>query len=242
MCTVTFLPCGDLVFLTSSRDERAGRPPADPPAWYPSPTGTLLFPRDGKAGGTWIVLHENGHAAVLLNGAFSGHAPQPSYRRSRGLILLDLIGSHAPFDAFRSINLEDIEPFTVVLWAGETLFECRWDGEKKHAGMLAKDRPRIWSSATLYERDAVSRRESWFADWLRGQADFRRDDLLHFHQHTGEGDRHNDLLMNRGEVFTVSICCLELNPGSGTMVYRDLVQQTDHCRNLPFTKAFADPL
>ncbi|MGL1516781.1 NRDE family protein, partial [Vibrio parahaemolyticus] len=48
------------------------------------------FPKDPDGGGTWIALKENGDVAILLNGAFENHIPAYPYRRSRGLIFLDI--------------------------------------------------------------------------------------------------------------------------------------------------------
>jgi uncharacterized protein with NRDE domain len=53
----------------------------------------LFFPKDTDAGGTWIVMKENGDAAVLLNGAFINHTAEPPYRLSRGIILLDIFST-----------------------------------------------------------------------------------------------------------------------------------------------------
>jgi hypothetical protein len=46
---------------------------------------------------------------------------------------------------------------------------------------------------------------------------------LHFHQFTGDGDAHNDLLMNRdGKVFTVSVSSIQLTNNSSSMTYLDI--------------------
>ncbi|MEJ0082440.1 MAG: NRDE family protein, partial [Puia sp.] len=78
-------------FFTSSRDEQAGRPLALFPEIYEINGCRVLFPKDPQGGGSWIAVNENGHAGVLLNGAIKVHEPGLSYRKSRGLVLLDLI-------------------------------------------------------------------------------------------------------------------------------------------------------
>ena len=69
MCTVSFLPLDNGFILTSNRDERALRKPAEFPATYQSNSGTVTFPRDGKAGGTWIAASKT-KMICLLNGGF----------------------------------------------------------------------------------------------------------------------------------------------------------------------------
>ena len=73
MCTVTFIPTGDKYFITSNRDEKNTRKFAIPPSAYEFESGKIFFPKDGDRGGSWIAIHENGNAAVLLNGAFEKH-------------------------------------------------------------------------------------------------------------------------------------------------------------------------
>jgi hypothetical protein len=243
MCTVTFIPVADKLYITSNRDEKHWRSNALSPAVYRFASGNLLFPKDGDAGGTWIAAHENGHAIVFLNGGFVRHTPQPPYRKSRGLILLDLIDSVNPVKQFQTIPLQQIEPFTAVLWCNGQLHECRWDGAQKHHSRLPVSQPHIWSSATLYDEAVVAKRKSWFNGWLQrypkaGQP--APEDILHFHQFTGDGDSHNDLRMNRnGQVFTVSVTLLALSEEATHMHYLDLKNNHTSSQHLIVEKSMA---
>jgi len=242
MCTVTFIPAGDKLYITSNRDEKQGRSNARPPAVYPCTSGNLLYPKDGDAGGTWIAAHENGHAIVFLNGGFVRHTPQPPYRKSRGLVLLDLIDSANPVKQFQTVPLQQIEPFTAVLWNNGQLHECRWDGLQKHHTRLPVAQPHIWSSATLYDERVVAKRKNWFEAWLQSfQAERPApEDILHFHQFTGDGDSHNDLRMNRnGQVFTVSVTLLALSTDVTRMHYLDLKNNTTYTQQLIVEKSMA---
>lgn len=223
MCTVTFIPSADGLYLTSNRDEKSSRPSAENPAEYPFNSGRLLFPRDRAAGGTWISIHENGNAIVFLNGGIQKHEPAPPYRRSRGLILLDLIDSDQPYEQFKTIALTEIEPFTAIIWDNGKLYECRWDGARKYVKQKDASLPHIWSSVTLYTDEVIHTREQWFRDWLRKNPAPDQADILNFHRFTGDGDTWNGLTMNRdGETFTVSITSVVLNDGTASMEYLDL--------------------
>lgn len=223
MCTVTYIPVKDSIFLTSNRDEKNWRSAAHPPAIYKFSSGNILFPKDGDAGGTWIAIHENGNAIIFLNGAFEAHTPQPPYRKSRGLILLDIVNSSSPLISFSEIDLDNIEPFTAVIMDDSRLFECRWNGSDKFTKELDKYSPHIWSSATLYGPAISEKRSNWFETWLNKNSDPDQEDILHFHQFTGDGDAHNDLMMNRdGKVFTVSVSSIRLTDNSSSMIYLDI--------------------
>ncbi len=229
MCTVTFIPAKDSYFITSNRDEKVIRKQAIPPETYFVDGRKIIYPKDADAGGSWIAMDENGNAAVLLNGAFKKHISQPAYRKSRGIIFLEIFNAALPVTCFEDIDLREIEPFTIIILKNE-LYECRWDGNKKYSRKLLRDKPYIWSSATLYDEAVVKKREHWFDIFLDKHSCPAQDDILKFHQFTGDGDKENDLQMNRnGLLFTVSITGIEIEPGISKMKYLDL-QNESLCR------------
>jgi uncharacterized protein with NRDE domain len=239
MCTVTFVPIKDKYFITSNRDEKIFRKKAIEPDVYYIDGRKLIFPKDADAGGSWIALHENGNAAVLLNGAFTKHNSRPPYAKSRGLIFLEVIKTNMPVKGFLRIDLYKIEPFTLVVFDNNDLYECRWDGKKKHCTQLKKYRPHIWSSATLYDKETVKKREYWFAKFLNRNPHPSQKDILNFHRFSGDGDKRNDLLMNRDGVYsTVSVTGIELNNVRGNMQYLDLKDDKSYSNEMQFISLY----
>lgn len=233
MCTVTYIPVNGNYFITSNRDEKNIRPAALGPAVYEIGGKKLVYPKDAKAGGTWIALHENGNAAVLLNCAFEKHLPQPFYRDSRGNILLEIISHERPAWYFHYMDLVNVEPFTLIITEQENLYECRWDGQEKHGQQLKKHRPYIWSSATLYNKDIITKREQWFAAFLNNTPRPTQKDILAFHQFSGDEDRANNLVMERQNVYsTVSITSILLTADRASMKYLDLKNNILHERKI----------
>ena len=223
MCTVTYIPQGNGFFLTSNRDEKQIRLQAQHPKWYSFSSGNLLFPKDGNAGGTWMALHENGNAMVLLNGAFYNHQVELPYRRSRGLIFLDIFNHPQPIVAFDQISLSKIEPFTLVIRQQQHLFEVRWDGIEKTIVELDASKTYIWSSATLYSKEVIQKRKEWFHSFIENNKVLGANHILNFHRFAGDGDKTNDVLMNRnGELFTVSITLLHRQNDGSAFHYYDL--------------------
>lgn len=225
MCTVTFVPCKDGVLLASNRDEKISRAKAWQPAMHMSADGAgFIYPKDPDGGGTWIAVKENGDAVVLLNGAFEKHTPQPPYSKSRGLILLDIFTSANPLKAFTSLDLKKIEPFTIILFSGRELYEARWNGVKKYISRPDKEKPQIWSSATLYDNHAKQKREQWFREWTVKHAEPTAEDLWAFHNNGGEGDKEIDLIMNRDNtVRTISITLVLVTDANASLHYTDLI-------------------
>lgn len=223
MCTVTFVPVKDGYYITSNRDEKKQRSKAIPPKTYKLNEATLLFPRDTEAGGTWIAIKDKMNAAVLLNGGFIKHIPEPPYKLSRGLILLDVLSDTDPFNYFLRVSITGIEPFTLILFCNGNLYECRWNGEEKFTSLKEVNKTHIWSSVTLYDEPTRKKRQQWFERFINNHNEASQDDILHFHQFAGDGDKQSDIQMNRGgELFTVSITGIYLAGNKAEMTYMDL--------------------
>ena len=223
MCTVTFIAVRGRYYLTSNRDEKNVRKAALPPQEYVHNDITLIYPKDADANGSWIAMKDNGDAAVLLNGAFKKYEAAPPYRKSRGIVFLDIFSAGSPVTKFTATNLENIEPFTLVLLLEDALYECRWDGNKKYRRQLQNNIPHIWSSATLYDEEVARKREKWFTKWLDKTPLPNQNDIINFHRFGGDGDISNDLKMNRDGIYcTVSITGIELSNGKSNMQYLDL--------------------
>lgn len=225
MCTVTYLPTPSGFILTHNRDEA---PTRSPNAISREKTGNdvLLFPRDTKAGGAWVVTAKSGKSACLLNGAFVKHHHNPPYRRSRGLVLLDFFQWEKSDDFFQHYDLEGIEPFTFLYFHRDDAVELRWDGLKRHIQRLDAGTPHFWCSSTLYPPDMQVRRESLFRNWLSGRHSVPAPaDLLALHKTGSVGDPENDYVMNRGgRVCTVSITQITLTFEILRMRYLDLLE------------------
>jgi len=213
MCTVTFIPAGQGVYhLTSNRDEHTGRARALPPRRH----GAIAYPKDPVAGGTWVALKHNKDAGVLLNGAFAKHRRQEVYRKSRGLVFLEIIRAEAPLDQFRQADLKDIEPFTLILFINNVLVECRWDGGQRYMQELDTDRPHIWSSVTLYDETMHAQREKMLTNWYCPRH-ISTDRILDLHRQMGiEGDT----------MATVSITTLRIGGRKARLRYIDLRERS----------------
>jgi hypothetical protein len=223
MCTVSFIPSGNSYFFSSSRDEWADRPPAVFPQQYELNGCRILYPKDPKGGGSWMAVSETGLVVVLLNGAIKAHPPEPPYRKSRGLVVLDLVASSSAVDAFERYDCSGIEPFTIILFENNSLWSGKWDGKMKWLESLNDKKPQIWSSVTLYSPELIRKRESWFNEWIAGLAHPGALEIFRFHQKGGDGDPANSILMNRdGKLFTNSISIIRLSHDKASFRYLDL--------------------
>lgn len=224
MCTVTYVPSASGYFLTSNRDEKNTRAKALLPTVYNINGMSIIFPKDGDNGGTWIALKENGDSLCLLNGAFENFIDKGMYKISRGKIVLQIAAANNLIETFGDINLIQTAPFTLIIVFNKKLFECRWDGEKKYCKQINNDTSHIWSSATLYNATQQSKRQQWFEQWQINNPTPSQKDLFSFHKNTGDGNVENDLIMNRNNnYFTVSITSIAVNNDQCLMQYEDII-------------------
>jgi uncharacterized protein with NRDE domain len=229
MCTVSFVPVNDTIIITSNRDEKIIRPSAIPPKEYTINGKNVIFPKDPKAGGTWFVVDANGTVLVLLNGADEKHKVALPYRKSRGLIVLDLIGKASPKDFWGEIDLENIEPFTLVLLQNNELFQLRWNGNQKETTPLDRHQNHIWSSSTLYPASIREKRRDWFYRFLDTNAQISATKMLRFHRYTQERNQENGLVINRNDALkTLSITQSVIEKNKVTILHCDLIVQKDY--------------
>jgi len=224
MCTVTFIPLTNHCYLTSNRDEHSTRGQAATPKKIKTNGFEILFPKDADAGGTWIATKNTGEVIVLLNGGFYKHQPTPPYKKSRGIILLNIFSEIDALHTLETEDLNNIEPFTLVYFSNQLLTEFRWDGLIKHFKELNSSMPHIWSSVTLYESDIIKKRETWFYEWLNSNPTPELKEILDFHLNAGEGDTSIDINMNRNdEFFTVSVSSIYISKKFNEFNYIDLI-------------------
>lgn len=224
MCTLSFYPTSNSNFiLTSNRDEAPGRETI-PPNIYTEEGVKLTYPKDAVAGGTWIGISEKNRVVSLMNGGFVPHTRKKSYRKSRGLVVKDLLIAEDVISLIENYDFLDIEPFTVIIvdWNKALhLYELVWDENQYHFSEKSLT-PHIWSSSPLYSKELKEKREKWFKEFITTNPNQSGQHLMNFHKSAGDGDKLSDLIMDRGFVKTKSITQVIKNGEEVVMNYNDL--------------------
>lgn len=240
MCTVSFLPKGGNDFiLTTNRDEKDSREIAFPPKAFTHQHSKVIYPQDPKGKGTWVAMSENGFSLCLLNGAFVAHKNNVSYRKSRGLVLLDFFQYNNVNQFVINYDFKKIEPFTLIIVEYKSslkLYEIRWDGKQAHLSFKNPKLSHIWSSVTLYTPEMRTEREQWFKEWKRAKTNgVEADDIINFHNTGGKGEKVSDIKMKRPGVSTVSITQIIKANKDIRMDYTDCVKMTNSIVSLELT-------
>ncbi len=229
MCTVSFVKAQGKIIITSNRDEKIMRPNAIEPKTYHLNNKKIIYPKDNKAGGTWYAIDEHSNVLVLLNGAEEKHTLKDNYRKSRGLIVLDLISNESPLEAWKSIDLNDIEPFTLVLFENQKLYQLRWNDIEKSSLELDTNQSHIWSSSTLYSKEIREKRANWFSAFLDTKPEVNEAELFNFHRYTEEDNTEHGLVINRNDVLkTLSITQTILEQNKVAIHYSDLIAEKEY--------------
>ncbi|HMH23651.1 MAG TPA: hypothetical protein VK563_17815, partial [Puia sp.] len=96
------------------------------------------------------------------------------------------------------------------------LFECRWDGLNRHVLQVSHVRPHIWSSATLYDKEASTDRRRRFEEWYGSTSPINEEGILNFHRSVGRSHRDG------GKIITVSMTSIRIASSRASMRYADL--------------------
>ena len=228
MCTVSFVNANGKIIITSNRDEQTIRPSAIEPKNYLINNKKIVFPKDKKAGGTWFAINENATVLVLLNGAEERHVFKDGWRKSRGLIVLELISSESVIAEWNAIDLDNIEPFTLVVFENQKLYQLCWNEVEKSTLELNTNQSYIWSSSTLYPKEIREKRANWFSTFLDTKPSVSEEEMFNFHRYTEERNTENGLIINRSNFLkTLSITQAVIEKNKVEIHYNDLIAERD---------------
>jgi hypothetical protein len=230
MCTLSYLPRNNGYYLVNNRDESPSRAITLQPQTLDINGKTVLCPIDTEGKGTWIGVNDSGRMVCLMNGAFELHVKKTYYRMSRGRVTLELLGADDAVAYFQGMDLNDIEPFTVIIIDEVNVVVLRWDEVRKHEEILSKDVPHIWSSATLYEPKVARARMEYFNSHIT-QFDSHNEVLNQWHMDKIEGAP--SVLLNLPMVITVSITSITKTDVDLKMKYEDLLHDHMYKYELP---------
>lgn len=231
MCTLTVLARRAGGYgLVMTRDERRTRKPGSPPGVGAARGRPYVAPRDGEAGGSWIVADGTGTTLCMLNGDVAAEEwREPDGVRSRGELLLELagIGDRAAIDGELRRRLADgelrVRPFQlVVVEPGGAIGHWQFDG-----AALAMEQavpPWIATSNGLDPAHVARERRRQFDAWLAAGGERTLEQQLDLHR-THVGEPNDGMLasfcLHRPLVSSVSVTAVEAGRQGVTMRYEE---------------------
>lgn len=220
MCTLTVLPIGATGYrVVMNRDERRSREPAVAPARFETAAGVGVAPRDGDAGGSWIVADERRRTWCVLNGdATAAGWHESADLRSRGALPFELLGAADALavEATLRRRLADGElrfrPFQLVLVEhADAITRWQFDGATLRSERMGA--PWIATSNGFDPEQVARERRRQFEAWLALGGDRRSlAEQLELHRtHVGapnDGELAS-FCLHRPQIATVSMTAVE---------------------------------
>lgn len=223
MCTVTVVPHETGIRVMCNRDERRSRPAALPPQVHDLGGRLAAFPIDPPGGGSWVGVNDAGIVVTLLNVSGASYSFREEPRRSRGLIVREILRcgslSHV-LETVASLDASLFEMFRLVVTHGFTAVDATSDGVHTVVRrQITLDTPLLFTSSSLgdalveaprkqlFQRMLVERRSGW----LRGQA--------RFHRHQWPSRPEISVRMERDDALTVSRTVVDVTRARRSLFY-----------------------
>lgn len=217
MCTLIALHRlvpGAALVVAANRDEFFERP-AEGPALRSSPSGTIVAPRDRRAGGTWLGVNRSGVFAAVTN--VSCPEPDPE-RRSRGLLVLDALAAASARESaekLASLPMGAYNPFNVFVADADGAFAFTYQERVRPAG--AADGAFVIGNAPLDAPQPLklSRLRERLPDAARRAGPGQLDELAELCRDHEPGPRGklDAVCVHAGPYGTRSSCLLQLADG-----------------------------
>jgi Transport and Golgi organisation 2 len=221
MCTISIVKHQHQRIFTFNRDEQPLRYTNEYLCELKVNEKTVYYTKDAKAGGTWFAYDSLGNVAMLFNGALVKHNKDQYTGISRGLILKTIISKSHILQEFEITNLQNVEPFTIILFEGEILFKLIWDGSEKAIEELNQDEPQFFSSVTLYSNLQHKRRKKWFLKNIN--YDVSAENIFRLHNTNADANEDNGLIIKReNSCHTISVSQLIFTQNNGKVLHKDI--------------------
>lgn len=241
MCTITYFPDSEYkksFIVTDNRDELINRPAAFP-AIYRENNALLYYPKDLQKGGTWMGISNKKRIMCLMNGAFGKYERKPVYRKSRGIVLKELLVLEDLAQAMLDYDFRNIEPFFSLVFDWENrikIWEFVWDGGNRFMNPKDASQPAVWSSAMLYSKEQQQKKQNRFFEFLNFNKNrITAESIWAFH-HRREKEYDGGFLIDRGQLGTTSISQIHLSEtGSFLFRFHDLVNDREQMDEINLT-------
>lgn len=225
-----------------SRDELRSRGDEIEPRWHDlggdqPPALRACWPTDPDGGGTWVGVSESGLFLGLLNLNLADdeiHPDTPEATKSRGMVILSLIGEDSVSSAVAKItqmNLLGMRPFRMTFAGhdarGTALYAAaRFDGVQLTITTDTSPliRPVCWASSGLGDR-LVQCRLPLFEQMVG--ADPSHESQRNFHWHQWEDRTELSVMMSRPDARTSSVTTIEVYPGIEPKIVYDPIAVGD---------------
>lgn len=225
MCTLTIVPTfGNRLRIAFNRDEQRSHPLGLAPEIRQFGGRAAILPTDPVSGGAWLAANDSGLVFALLKVGTANRKRSPLPERSRGEIILALVGadslSSALATAEKSLDYRAFAPFQLVLVKHGLVTDMRWDGsEPMVMSRLVGWSPLMFTSSILGDDNVEGLRRGLFLDLFSGPEETWESMQELFHRHRWPGRERQSANMTQADAYTVSHMVIELKADEVEFIY-----------------------
>lgn len=225
MCTLTIVPTlGNRLRIAFNRDEQRSHPLGLAPEIRQFGGRAAILSTDPVSGGTWLAANDSGLVFALLKVGTANCETSPLPGRSRGEIILALVGadslSAALATAEKFLDYRAFAPFQLVLVKHGLVADVRWDGnEPMVMSRLVGWSPLMFTSSILGDNNIEGLRRGLFLDLFSGPQETWETVQELFHRHRWPDREHQSVDMTQADAYTVSHTVIDLKTDEVTFIY-----------------------
>lgn len=222
MCTLTVFKVKNDFLITMSRDESVSR--SESGLSYFEAINQLLFPTDGRSGGTWFGTNENKITMCLLNryqdtnlkleeGLAKGIINE---KVSRGKIIPQALTYQSYTEVvefIQGLNFQQFDPFDLVIIAAEASQQVSWNGTQVSIRTFSPEKGFMLTSSSVDTTQVLSHRQKLFEQWLeryKNNQTSLENILTEFHLQRDKQNTSWSVFMDREATHTKSITQVEI--------------------------------
>ncbi|MBS7332731.1 MAG: NRDE family protein [Weeksellaceae bacterium] len=167
MCIISFFKENNQVLLTHNRDESISRKASlhvEKRIWEGK---SYYAPVDQEKQGTWIFYNEDYIACLLNGGKVAPTCTRSDYKRSRGLVLLDVMKYPNVEEFVDKEDFNDIAPFTMLIYnvKNKNIHVLFWDEKQLEVNDLSDKNFVYRCSSTLYSPEKMNELQRLFPNF-----------------------------------------------------------------------------
>lgn len=212
MCIISFYKDNNQVLLTHNRDESITRIASSTVEERLWDGRTYFAPVDQEKSGTWIFYNQDYIACILNGGKEKSQNLRTEYKKSRGLVLLDVMKYKDVDEFVKKYDFEDIAPFTMLVHQlnNKKTLMLFWNEKQLEIKDLSDDDFTFRCSSTLYTLEKMHELEKIFPKFSKVSP----KDIFSIHQSI----KMNDGDITKGKA-TTSITQIFVNNSEISMKY-----------------------
>lgn len=161
MCILSFVPNGKNWIITMILADN-DKVQINPPKPFTENSGKIYYARNPSLEGSWLMLHEKGWIGAILSTDKLKLDTDPVIHKIHYKLLNQILRNNEPIILLKSLKLEPLPPFQLILFINNNLYEFNWDGNELIEKFLSNNEVYFWEAPSYFSNDWLQLRHQQF--------------------------------------------------------------------------------